>query len=75
MELVYVFDGKPTALKFAEIARRRAIKERYDQEHAAALESGDLATAYSKATMTSRLSGGMVDEAMELLQLMGLQKV
>src|SRR5689334_25034858 len=34
LQLVYVFDGKPPALKVAEIARRRAVKERYDAEHA-----------------------------------------
>jgi flap endonuclease-1 len=72
MELVFVFDGKPPALKFAEIARRRALKERYDAEHAEALQSGDLARAYSKATMTSRLTREMTDEARELLRLMGL---
>src|SRR5919109_287071 len=72
LELVFVFDGRPPALKFAEIARRRAIKERYDAEHAAAVEAGDLATAYSKATMTSRLTREMADEARELLRLMGL---
>src|SRR6266480_4951802 len=33
MELVFVFDGKPPALKSAEIDRRRSIKERYDAEH------------------------------------------
>jgi flap endonuclease-1 len=71
-ELVFVFDGKPPDLKFAEIARRRSIKERYDTEHAAALESGDLAKAYSKATMTSRLTREMAEEARELLRLMGL---
>jgi flap endonuclease-1 len=71
-ELVFVFDGKPPDLKFAEIARRRSVKERYDAEHAAALESGDLAKAYSKATMTSRLTREMAEEARELLRLMGL---
>src|SRR5262249_29675311 len=71
-ELVFVFDGKPPDLKFAEIARRRSVKERYDAEHAAALESGDLAKAYSKATMTSRLTREMAGEARELLRLMGL---
>jgi flap endonuclease-1 len=75
MKLVFVFDGKPPALKFAEIARRRAIKERYDAEHAAALEAGDLEKAYSKATMTSRLTREMADEARELLRLMGLPVV
>src|SRR6185503_8870620 len=72
LELVFVFDGKPPALKLAEIARRRSIKERYDAEHASALQAGDLAKAYSKATMTSRLTRAMTDEARELLRLMGL---
>lgn len=75
IELIFVFDGKPPALKFAEIARRRSIKERYDAEHAAALEMGDLAQAYSKATMTSRLTREMTDEARELLRLMGIPVV
>ncbi len=75
LELVFVFDGKPPALKFAEIARRRSIKERYDAEHAEAIETGDLAKAYSKATMTSRLTRDMADEARELLRLMGLPVV
>src|SRR2546428_5282314 len=74
-ELVFVFDGKPPSLKFAEIARRRSIKERYDAEHAEALAAGDLAKAYSKATMTSRLTREMTDEARELLRLMGLPVV
>jgi flap endonuclease-1 len=72
LQLAFIFDGKPPALKHAEIARRRSIKEKYDAEHAAAVEAGDLATAYSKATMTSRLTRDMADEARELLRLMGL---
>jgi flap endonuclease-1 len=75
MELVFVFDGKPPQLKFEEIARRRSIKERYDAEYAQALEAGDLEKAYSKATMTSRLTRVMTDEARELLRLMGLPVV
>src|SRR3954469_8692214 len=54
-QMIFVFDGKPPALKFEEIARRRSIKERYEAEHAEAVAAGDLAKAYSKATMTSRL--------------------
>src|SRR5262249_22550349 len=72
LQLVFVFDGKPPALKFDEIARRRSIKERYESEHAQAVEAGDLPKAYSKATMTSRLTREMADEARELLRLMGL---
>lgn len=71
-ELIFVFDGKPPALKFEEIARRRSIKERYEAEHAEAVAAGDLAKAYSKATMTSRLTREMAQEARELLRLMGL---
>jgi len=72
LQLVFVFDGKPPALKFDEIARRRSIKERYDAEHAQAVEAGDLPKAYSKATMTSRLTREMADEARQLLRMMGL---
>ena len=75
IELVFVFDGAPPSLKFAEIARRRSIKERYDAEHAAALKTGDLAKAYSKATMTSRLTREMTQEARELLRLLGIPVV
>src|ERR1041385_5451335 len=42
LEMAFVFDGKPPALKFEEIARRRSIKERYEQEHAEPLAAGDL---------------------------------
>lgn len=75
LQLVYVFDGAPPALKFAEIERRRAIRQRYDRELAEARAAGDLARAYSKATMTSRLTREMVNEAMDLLRLMGIPVV
>jgi flap endonuclease-1 len=75
LELVFVFDGAPPALKSAEIARRRATRRRYAAELAAARAAGDLARAYSKATMTSRLTREMVDEAVHLLQLMGIPSV
>jgi flap endonuclease-1 len=75
LQLIFVFDGKPPALKSAEIARRRSIKEKYEAEHEEALAAGDLAKAYSKATMTSRLTREMTDEARELLRLMGLPVV
>ncbi len=75
MELVFVFDGKPPALKSAEIDRRRSIKERYEAEHAQAVAEGDLAKAYSKSTMTSRLSRAMVEEAKELLNLLGIPTI
>jgi flap endonuclease-1 len=75
MQLIFVFDGKPPVLKAAELERRRSIKTRYDAEHAAALASGDFVKAYSKATMTSRLTREMASEAQDLLRLMGLPVV
>jgi flap endonuclease-1 len=75
LQLVYVFDGPPPELKSGELARRRSIRQRYDEELAAARAAGDMARAYSKATMTSRLTRGMVDDAKELLRLMGIPVV
>jgi len=75
LNLTFVFDGTPPALKAAEIQRRRSTRQRYEKEHAEAVRQGDLARAYSKATMTSRLTREMVDEARELLRLMGIPTV
>ena len=75
LKLVFVFDGTPPPRKAQEIAKRRAGRQRYEDERAAALARGDLAQAYSKATMTSRLTREMVAEARELLRLMGVPTV
>jgi flap endonuclease-1 len=75
LKLVFVFDGKPPALKAREIEKRRSIKAKFEEEHAGALARGDLEEAYSKATMTSRLTREMIGEARELLRLMGLPTV
>lgn len=72
LKLVFVFDGVPPPLKMAELDARRAVRERYEHEHAQALAAGDLPSAYSKATMTSRLTRDMADEARELLRLLGI---
>src|SRR5204863_3075746 len=68
LKLVFVFDGTPPPHKAAEIERRRAVRQRYETEHAEAVRAGDLARAYSKATMTSRLTRDMIAEASELLR-------
>ena len=75
LRLVFVFDGKPPARKAAEIARRRAIRQQYEADRDEALRAGDLATAYSKSTMTSRLTPEMVEEARTLLGLLGIPVV
>jgi flap endonuclease-1 len=75
LQLVFVFDGQPPALKLAEIERRRAIRRRYDAEAAAARAAGDLARAYSKSTMTSRLTREMIADARHLLIALGIPVV
>ena len=75
LQLVFVFDGRPPVEKTAEIQRRRAVRQRYEAEAADARRAGDLARAYSKSTMTSRLTPEMVDDAKQLLRLMGIPTV
>jgi len=72
IRLAFVFDGTPPPRKAATLERRRQVKARYEEEREEALRAGDLARAYSKATMTSRLTRDMVAEARELLRLMGI---
>jgi flap endonuclease-1 len=75
LQLVFVFDGPPPPLKSAEIDKRRRTRERYEAEATEARAAGDLGRAYSKATMTSRLTREMVAEARELLRLLGIPTV
>jgi flap endonuclease-1 len=75
MRVAFVFDGRPPVEKTAEITRRRTVRERYEVEAAEARRAGDFARAYSKSTMTSRLTPEMVAGAKELLRLMGLPVV
>jgi flap endonuclease-1 len=75
LKLAFVFDGAPPALKAAELARRRDIKVEFERAREAAVARGDLDEAYSKATMTSRLTREMVAEATELLRLLGLPAI
>src|SRR5205085_8611095 len=41
LDLVFVFDGTPPALKAAELERRRAVRRRYEAERDEALRAGD----------------------------------
>ena len=75
LSLVFVFDGAPPPRKAEELAKRRATRQKFEEERTAALARGDLAEAYSKSTMTSRLTREMVGEARELLRLMGVPTV
>ena len=72
MRLVFVFDGKPPELKKMEIEKRRQAKRKAEEEYREAVEAGDMATAFSKAVMTSRMTKEAVDDAKRLLDLLGV---
>jgi flap endonuclease-1 len=75
IKLVFVFDGKPPLLKKEEIERRQEVKERFLREYEAAKARGELAVAFSKSVMTSRLTPDMIEDAKNLLNLLGIPYV
>ncbi len=75
IDLVFVFDGKPPALKRDEIRKRRRQREEAREAWQEALRAQDYARAFSKATMTSRLTPSMTEDAKKLLTLLGLPYV
>lgn len=69
---VYVFDGKPHALKSGTLAERKERKVKAEKEYAEAVAEGDTARAFSKAQQTSRLSSDMVEQAKKLITALGI---
>ena len=74
-DLVFIFDGQPPALKSKEIEKRRRQREKAHHEWQEALRARDYPKAFSKATMTSRLTQSMIADAKKLLTLLGLPYV
>jgi len=69
---VFVFDGKPPALKLKERERRREIKEQAREKYEYAKTSKDLVAMKKYASRTAYLTAGMVAQAKELITLLGL---
>ncbi len=69
---VYVFDGKPPALKAKTIKERIALKEKAEEEYRLSLAMGDYEKAKSFASRTSRLTSEMIAESKELLNSIGV---
>ncbi|MFX0197267.1 MAG: flap endonuclease-1 [Candidatus Hodarchaeota archaeon] len=72
MRLAFVFDGEPIELKRAELERRSKAKVKAEKAWKAALEVGDLQTAFSKAVVTSRLTSDLIADSKYLLSLLGI---
>ncbi len=69
---VFVFDGRPPELKRAEIEKRRKVRAQAQREYESAMVAGDLATAWSKAVTSTRLTRPMIEDAKSLLSLLGI---
>ncbi|MCL4447247.1 MAG: flap endonuclease-1 [Thermoplasmatales archaeon] len=72
---VYVFDGKPPALKAKTIKERIALKEKAEEEYRLSLAMGDYERAKSFASRTSRLTSEMISESKDLLNSIGIAVV
>lgn len=72
---VYVFDGKPPSLKFAEIERRKQIKKEATIKYEKALAQGNLEDMRKYAQQTTVMQDGMVEDAKQLLDLFGIPHV
>ncbi len=69
---IYVFDGIPPTLKAAEIERRRQVKVEASVHYEKAVAKGDTAKMRMFAQASMTMKDYMKDDAMKLLDLMGL---
>ncbi len=72
---VFVFDGKPTALKQATIDERRKLRDTAGEKWKEALERGDEEEAYKQARSSTRVDTTIIETSKELLGLMGIPVV
>ena len=75
IKLVFVFDGKAPELKLAERERRAGIKQEAQRLYEKAKEEQNVEEMKKYAMRTSRLTSEMIDEAVELLNALGLPVV
>lgn len=69
---VYVFDGQPPSLKYAEIERRKQVKQEAVVRYADALKQGRMEDARKYAQFTSVIRDYMIDDSKKLLGLLGI---
>ncbi len=75
VKLVYVFDGKPPAFKFATNRSRKKVREDAKIKWEEALDKGELKDAKKYAQASVEITSGMLSEAKELLFALGIPVV
>jgi len=72
---IYVFDGKPHALKKQELKRRKEAKLEAQKKWEKAKAEGRLEDARKYAKRTSKMTSEMVEDSKQLLSLLGVPYV
>ncbi len=75
IKLIFVFDGKAPDLKRAERERRAGLKKEAQAKYESAKQAGDVDDMKKYSMRTSRLTREMIDEAKELLDVLGVPVV
>jgi flap endonuclease-1 len=69
---IYVFDGKPSQLKFETLKKRREVRTDAEEKSSRALKEGNMFEAKKMGSRALKLTNEMVIEAKEMLNLMGI---
>ncbi len=72
---VFVWDGAPPKLKDRTVEARRVVREKAARKWTEALARGEEKEAFMYAQASSRLTRDMVEEAVQLLDCMGIPSV
>ncbi|MBS7247474.1 MAG: flap endonuclease-1 [Candidatus Jordarchaeales archaeon] len=72
---VYVFDGKPPALKMKTVDERRKLREEAKEKWEEALARGEIEEARKFAQAASFITDEMISESKELLEALGVPYV
>ncbi len=69
---VFVFDGKPSKLKAETLRKRSEVRTDAEKKSSDALQAGDMAAAQKFGSRALKMTPDMINEAKELLTLMGI---
>ncbi len=75
IKFIFVFDGKPPALKERERERRKELKHEAQKEYEIAKEREDLAAMKKYASRTTVLTSSIIAEAQALISALGFPYV
>jgi flap endonuclease-1 len=75
IKLAFVFDGKPSELKSVELEKRKEAKIEAKKKYEAAAEAEDESAMRKYASMTTKLTKDMIEEAKDLIQAFGIPVV